>query len=68
MKPAHAPRTKRQDTPNGNFLLLWHVQTPQHHHGHEDQHSIGGDVQHGLCERDVVETGAAANIERITRP
>lgn len=68
MKPAHAPRSKRQDTSDGNFLLLRHIQAPQHHHGHEDQHSIGGDVENGLRERDVVEAGAAADVEGVTRP
>lgn len=68
MKPAHVPRTKRQDTTDGNLLLLRHVQAPQHHHRHENQNSIGGDVQHGLREGDVVEAGAAADIEWVTRP
>lgn len=68
MKPAHAPRPKRQDTPDGNLLLLRHVQAPQHHHWHKYQHPIGGDVENGLREGDVVEASAAADVEWVTRP
>lgn len=67
-KRVHAPRPEREDAPDGNLLLPRHVQAPQHHHRHKYQHPIGGDVQHGLRERDVVEACAAADVERVTGP
>lgn len=61
------PRAQDQDQAHSNLLLLRHLQAPQRHDGHDDEHPVGADVQDGLRERDVVETRRGAQAERVAR-
>lgn len=59
------PRTHSEDASNGNFLLPLHLQAPNHHHRHGDQHAIRADVQDGLCKRQVVEARRGVRVQWV---
>lgn len=54
-----------EDQPHGDLLLPGHLQAPQRHDGHDDEHGVGADVEDGLGEGDVVEAGGGAGAERV---